>query len=274
MKLRAISTDRFGIQFAVLNRLFQWPFVRKIWSKIIRDNGPIDESLRPVFVIGCGHSGTSLLAAILAAHPSFGALTGETYAFRPWHRKEQIAAFLGRKITNEVPNKLRPLEKTPRHVHEVRRIRSLYSGAQFVAIIKDGRDVVASIKRRTGRSRPAMARFSHDNKALLDLRDEDWVHILRYEDLVTCPEDTLRGVLRFLGEPYQPLHEEFHERKYDWYKSGSDHSQRRNAQVNSPLFNGSGGWRKGLTPKELRHFVRRCGEVQALMGYEVHLATE
>ncbi len=273
MKVRAISTDVFGVQFALLNRLFQWSMVRRIWSRLAPDDGPIDERLRPVFVIGCGHSGTSLLAAFLAAHPSFGAVVGETYAFRPWFRKRQIAAFLGQKIRDQVPDGCRPLEKTPRQVHEVLRIKKLYPCAQFVAIIRDGRDVVASIKRRTGRSGPAMARFNRDNRALLDLRGQGWVHVLRYEDLVTRSQDTMRGVLEFLGEPYRPLHEEFHAHGRDWYKDASEHSQRRNAQINSPLFNGSGGWRTGLSQRELRRFVRRCGKVQGMMGYEAHHAT-
>jgi hypothetical protein len=48
----------------------------------------------------------------------------------------------------------------------------LYPNAQIIAITRDGRDVVASIKNRTGRIKPAMRRFCNDNWAVLDLKVE------------------------------------------------------------------------------------------------------
>ena len=265
---KTISTDRFGIQFALLNRLFRVPGIRQLWRALRPDRGPIDPELRPVFIVGCGHSGTSILAAILDSHSNLHALAGESYAFRPWFSAKRIRAYLTGKMAAELPTGKRLLEKTPRHIHEVHRIRMLFPKAQIIAITRDGRDVVASIKKRTGLITPAMRRFRSDNEAVLELSGISWAIVVRYENLVKEPEKTIRTVLDFLEEPYEPLHETYTERDRNWYGGGSVHGQRRAAQVNSPLFDGSGKWRKHLSSGEIEAFYKDCGDVQFALGYK------
>jgi len=266
---KTISTDRFGIQFALLNRLFRVPGIRQLWRALRPDRGPIDPELRPVFIVGCGHSGTSILAAILDSHSNLHALAGESYTFRPWFSAKRIRAYLTGKMAAELPTGKRLLEKTRRHIHEVHRIRMLFPKAQIIAITRDGRDVVASIKKRTGLITPAMRRFRSDNEAVLELSGISWAIVVRYENLVKEPEKTIRTVLDFLEEPYEPLHETYTERDRNWYGGGSVHGQRRSAQLNSPLFDGSGKWRDALSQSEFKKFVACCGDVQTRLGYDL-----
>jgi hypothetical protein len=37
--------------------------------------------MRPVFIVGCGHSGTTLLTAMLDSHPQMHAYPGESNVF-------------------------------------------------------------------------------------------------------------------------------------------------------------------------------------------------
>ena len=92
---------------------------------------PLETRLETAFVVGCGHSGTTLLAAKL------GRLSGcflpgwETGAFLPdrglyWSK----AAFGTILRTAETTDARVVLEKTPKHVHCAARIRRLLPRAK------------------------------------------------------------------------------------------------------------------------------------------------
>ena len=42
------------------------------------------DRLRPIFIVGCGHSGTTLLAAMMDSHPNIRAFPDESGAFNDW----------------------------------------------------------------------------------------------------------------------------------------------------------------------------------------------
>jgi hypothetical protein len=48
--------------------------------------------------VGCGHSGTSILTAILNSHSHLRALAGESFAFRPWFSAGKTDRYMAARI--------------------------------------------------------------------------------------------------------------------------------------------------------------------------------
>jgi hypothetical protein len=111
-------------------------------------------------------------------------------------------------------------DKNNFHVQHVGTLHSLFSEAQFIHIVRDGRDVACSYRNldRANIDSLYAPRLVTDieriaaewksnvdavRKAFSTLAPEQRLEI-RFEDLVSESEDTLRKVCNFLGEPYHP----------------------------------------------------------------------
>jgi hypothetical protein len=114
------------------------------------------------------------------------------------------------------PGTVRWGDKTPLYIQYIPQILAIFPRAQFIHVIRDGRDAALSARAKWGRSRPYM-----DLSYLL----RNWVrnvksgresgrpgqqpvpqqyHELRYETLVTDPAGALRTICDFLDETYDP----------------------------------------------------------------------
>jgi hypothetical protein len=130
---------------------------------------------RPVFLLGCARSGTSILGEALAAHPRVAylfeasAIWNEIVPPRPDHRL--TAADAGGDLAREIYRALaaardallvasapgaRPrdagapapdvlLEKNPKHVIRIPFLAALFPHGKFIHILRDGRDTVCSL---------------------------------------------------------------------------------------------------------------------------------
>ena len=107
----------------------------------------------------------------------------------------------------ESRSKRRPGEKTPHHAEHVETLLDWYPEATVIHVVRDPRDVVASLRNVPWgrRSTAANARLWVDLTGAAERAAGRRGFIsLRYEDLVTHPEDSLRSLCRTLGEPYVP----------------------------------------------------------------------
>jgi hypothetical protein len=133
--------------------------------------------------------------AIVASAPTLGSALGTVY--------RSYAARFG---------KSRWGDKRPTYFRNVEMLRALFPDAQFVHIVRDGRDCVASLKRmpwwqRDGRNAvDAMAWWveavecaRRAKKAL----PADSFYEVRYEDLVADPQRELQALCAFLGEDFE-----------------------------------------------------------------------
>jgi hypothetical protein len=117
---------------------------------------------RPVFIIGAPRSGTSMLYAILRAHPQLAHWPGEAHevweydyhpALRGWESnaldaadvEEAASARIRRSFFLVTGSRKRLIDKTPRNAPRVGFIDALFPDARFVYLKRDGRDNTNSL---------------------------------------------------------------------------------------------------------------------------------
>ncbi|MER8402385.1 sulfotransferase [Mesorhizobium sp. M1348] len=165
------------------------------------------------------------------------------------------------------------LEKTPRHIRRVARIRRLVPGARFVMPVRDGRDVVASLIKRLGNPKEALDRWINDNALVFAERGKPDVLIYRYEDLVENPAKVVEQICGFLDVTFSPDLLDYHKNPQQWFKPTdasveTQHEVLRNQQVNQPIYDGSGRWRSELGNAELQDLVQgRGAQLMKAFGY-------
>lgn len=229
-------------------------------------------------VCGCGHSGTSLIANMLAAHPEVYMPHEETNTFLA-SEEEATVAFAKLRAAAELEGKRCLMEKTPRHIRFLSRIRRIVPTARFVVPVRDGRDVAASIARRRGDgdAAPGVKRWIRDNAIVARERTSPDVLVYRHEDLVADPRVTLGAICRFIGVPFREELLQYHEQKRLWFGQsdvrpgsgvGDEHNALRNWQVNQPIFDSGGKWKLELEEKDLEPLMKGIGrELMEEFGY-------
>lgn len=223
------------------------------------------------FICGCGHSGTTLIATILSAHQDVYLPLEETNIFFKWTLLAYFR-FLKLKLAARGAGKSVLIEKTPRHVRRVGRIRRMVPGARFVMPVRDGRDVVASLAKRLGNPREGLERWVADNSLVLAERDRPDVLVYRYEDLVEDPAGTVENICAFLDLPFDKALLDYHQDQRRWHHGdaaqASEHAALRNRQVNQPIYDGRGRWRSELGPDELAELTEGRGRpLMEAFGY-------
>jgi len=232
------------------------------------------------FICGCGHTGTTLMTVILATHPQLHVPLYETNAFvTPGRRYGRILALRRLRRDALAAGTSYIVEKTPRHIRRLALIRRWVPGARFVVMVRDGRDVTASIgKRDRGDFAGGLERWVSDTAIAVAERDKSDVFVQRYEDLVSDPAAAIREVCRFLEIPYLDSLLEYHREQRSWagetiVRKGtgvgpSEHRSLRNWQINQPIFDGRGRWTRELPPEIVSRFDSgRPRELMETFGY-------
>ena len=208
----------------------------------------------PIFIGGMFQSGTSLLRAMIGRHSRLFAgletqwLAQDRQGITPEDRRawlERLAIFFDVPYAaleqavgdaSEVEacldrlmdflarreGKSRWVEKTPYNAGHIDRILSAWPGAKMIHVVRDPRDVYASMVEIGKWSEPAV--FAEHWCGTVGLA-RDWLstqggghpayHELRYERLVLAPEATMREVVVFLGEAWEPEIARFEGRPQD-----------------------------------------------------------
>eukprot|EP00004_Rigifila_ramosa_P013546 TRINITY_DN3016_c0_g1_i1.p1 TRINITY_DN3016_c0_g1~~TRINITY_DN3016_c0_g1_i1.p1 ORF type:complete len:362 (+),score=39.59 TRINITY_DN3016_c0_g1_i1:3-1088(+) len=284
-----------------------------------RFEGSLAHSHSPISVVGCGHSGTTLLTAIIGSHPHImGIFPDEPMVFR--ESTSQCRAVHARLTRRALAaGKRRWVEHSPAEVRELDTVlrgcqsnttrrpggplsfvgwnqRQIDAALQMeprpgdgqdnlvVAVVRDGRDVVHSLLGRGYSLGSAAGRWKHDIRALLPFLNHRRVYVVRYEDLVTRPTETLLALFTWLGEEYTPDVMHYHERglrthsgfraliamlfEHSSAPDRSDHVARRSWQVGQPIYDGRGGY-KQLSPDTIAGLNTELGDLLLQFGYEI-----
>ncbi|GLW05530.1 sulfotransferase [Microtetraspora sp. NBRC 13810] len=277
------------------------------------------QSDRPIFIVGCPRSGTTLLQLMMHAHPRI-AIPPETRFvvgayqrrlsfgdLREADRRRQLAKWIvqrrqsrfyelgldGDDITEKIiegPGTLgsalgiilrayaerfgkpRWGDKRPSYFQNTEVLLRLFPDAQFVHLIRDGRDCVASLKEMPWYKGNIYSAVSGWAEAIDFARNgsqrlpADSYHELQYEHLISDPATTLKALCEFIGEDFDPAMCEPHlvasvavpERK-TW------HARTHGAVTTSR----SGSWRQRLEPWEISLCETVLGERLESYGYEL-----
>jgi Sulfotransferase family len=268
----------------------------------------------PLIVLGVRRSGTTLLRVILDRSPGI-AIPDETYFFPQLaarHRgsvdsvaflddvrrlprvrelgvdPQDVAPRLREGMTAgeaigavmatyaDTCGKERWGDKTPLYMRHVPQLERLFPDAQYVHLVRDGRDAALSFLAVPGglmtegwghpRDAVGFARMwrteVEDARSLGRRTGEERFLEVRYEALVADPYGTVRDVCAFAGLPFDPAMLAYAE---NVDVSSRPHQQR----LRQPPTAGVRDWRAEMSPADVEAFEAIAGDLLAGLGYDV-----
>lgn len=238
--------------------------------------GPLDSLVptlrhvvQPVFVIGCGHTGTTLITARLGNHPAIAVIPKETSWFIPtrllWLSRYRFRCELDKAL---VDGKSVLVEKTPKHVHCVERISQLLPQAKFIYMTRNPLDTVASLKKRFGSFEFALDRWLIDNAPAPNLLQSPAVLCVRYEDFVSRPVEQAERIAAFLQIAVHESVVEGGASAYDAQAFAKQPNMRlRQQQVKESIKPRVDTYADVLDENEVRQVRSRCADLITALGY-------
>lgn len=151
-----------------------------------------------IFILGCGHSGTTLLRKIIGNHKNILEINYESYIF---YTKE-IIKFDEWNNDRKLYNKKWICEKTPKHIYKIDMIYEYINDPKIIIIIRNGLDVITSLLQRYGNVNIALNRYINDNYQWLLHKNKEKFHIIKYENLILNTEIELQKICHYLNEDY------------------------------------------------------------------------
>ncbi len=225
---------------------------------------------RPIiFVAGCPHSGTTVLATILGCSPDTTVIPRETGWFTHAMSGDEILAEL-QGIAGI------PIEKTPNHVFHVDSIRAAFPNSRVVVIVRDPLDTISSLLARYGNLERALDEYLQYTNRVVELIEAGRVETVSLESIIEDFTGTIRDLCRRLGIRFAPQMRDFHLQAPDWFgvepmevedREGAEHAQLRSWQVHQPLFDHRGRWRGNLAGADLSRSVGAAAALGQRLGY-------
>jgi hypothetical protein len=250
---------------------------------------------RPVFIVGTMRSGSTLLRLILDAHPNIsiseetgfmGALAATKqipnwqhgrgwYERIGWSEEEidgRLRAFYAELFERRAlaQGKNRWGEKTPFHSEHIGQMATVFPDSVFVAIVRHPGAVVHSLIRKFHYGvEDAAAYWDDTNKEILrrglELGDDRFA-LLRYEDLVGRPEETLRELVDWLGERWS---EDLLRHNQVQAAQGAPRIAAGNTRTRDPIKTElADRWAAEVAAPERRVLADRAGEIARFLGYD------
>jgi hypothetical protein len=162
-------------------------------------------------------------------------------------------------------------DKSPVNISRLKEIEALFPDAKIIHIMRDGRDVVASIHELGWHDSLEITcnAWLNNLQAVLDYpnRDDKEKFLeLRYESLVADPEGTMIQVCEFLGLDFGPEMFEYFQHPESL---GTEARQAHHAGLKRPINGDSiGSWRQRLDTAEQTYVSQRLGPMLTRLGYE------
>ncbi|MGE0519949.1 MAG: sulfotransferase [Candidatus Binatia bacterium] len=257
-----------------MNGSFKFRVLAPAWLRFGQAKAQRRLTRPPILIGGCARSGTTLLAAILSAHPHIWVVPRETWTFTSWRRDpfgrerpKRIDRLYREILLHRIPRLAhRWCEKSPPNIAHIPEILHFFNDeVRVIHIVRDARDVCLSVHpTRPGAYWVPPRRWVNHVGPALAYRHHARVHTLRYEDLVMDNAAALRGLMAFLDEPLSP-------EVLDWYTHAR---KRRDRALNGPLqqlYTGSlGKWKDPRHAERVEEIVSFPGVRELLdqLGYE------
>jgi len=170
------------------------------------------------------------------------------------------------------------IEKTPRHAGLIQEILILYPNAKFIYIIRDPRDVVSStlrfldFKSEKNRwwhcaKRAEMWKIEVENALkIISSVDKKYVMVIRYDDIVQDPEDSLKKIMEFLNEKYYDKSLEDFSKNYRNVTLPFEESYKNLASVGK-IVDCRGIWKKRMSENDARIVETICYQLMVKYNY-------
>lgn len=165
--------------------------------------------------------------------------------------------------------RLRYVEKTPAHLFYVSKIVEDVPTARFVVIVRDARDVCFSLLKAPWSDDPPKTIAARWRRAVLEglgvaKRFGDRTMLVRYEDVVMRPEETLSAICAHAGVEYEPTMLE----PSDEAKTVPDWEREWKSRANAALDPARGfAWRRAEDRGVVRLVSTMTADALRLMGY-------
>jgi hypothetical protein len=266
---------------------------------------------RMLFIIGAPRSGTSWLQAMIGAHPSV-CTTVELTLFSkytaPWIKAwnnesdnieqgrwvqglpflwtegefynflREFIAKVYERVADPNPNATHILDKHPGYSLYVKDIHKLLPDAQFIHLIRDGRDVVCSMmaaRRDMGFGTAAVTEsakvWRQHIQAARDAHSCDGKYLeVRYEELLSSGKRVLKTVFEFCGLSVgdEELADIVWEHQFDRMKARRQSADERVLTSPSHYRKGKiGSWKEDLSPIQRYFFDEIAGDLLVELGY-------
>ena len=178
----------------------------------------------------------------------------------------------------KIRGKKRIAEKTPANILHFGELKALFPDASFVHVIRDGRDVVASLMTMdwtdaaTGQPMAitcdpaiAAAAWAHHVRTGMNAKAAGQrIFELRYEELIADPKRVLSDLFAFLGEPWSEDALSYH--LGDQLDAGMAESSAE--QVSRSLYHQSiNRWRHDLSAPAKQAIKHQAGDLLTKLGY-------
>lgn len=239
-----------------------------------------------IFCLGARRSGTYLLERLMRAHPRIAAVPSETHLIshgiapllERFHHGVRSAPRVGvvygdrEKLLDaardfcdavftefDMPEAAYLVERTPLHAEHAELIAELYPDSRVIHIIRDGRDVAASLlDQRWGPAtiEEAAREWTRAVRSARELAGRSGYHEVRYEELLADPEAELQKLFGALELEMTPEALEAARRELD-----------RPLNVGPSAQIGSEKWRSRLDPDALARFDTEAADLLRELGY-------
>jgi hypothetical protein len=259
----------------------------------------------PIVIGGCARSGTTLLRVMLDSHPRIACGPESKTFTHPLPRErcqwlaqrfglppERVEAlhdesgsqaeFIERLFTEYAGAQGKPrwAEKTPANIFRLDYLFEHFPRARFLHVIRDGRDVACSLRTHPrhklvgGELVPANTwrpidqcarRWVDAIEAGLPYRGRPGYTEVRYEELVTQPEPTLRRVLDWLGETWDDA-----VLRHSEVETGSRDTSKfpQNPEAAGALYGSAvGRWQRDLSSEDAATVEEIAGRHLVELGY-------
>ena len=259
------------------------------------DRTDVVSSGKPIFIVGPMGSGTTLMRLIVDSHDNI-AIAQETSIMRaylahkwiPFHRhggdwygrlgwsddeldermREFYAGMFERFAAGH--GKKRWGDKTPWHAWHLRELSRVFPDAVFIAMVRQPGAVATSVSERfrlnwVGAVNHWVNTTTEQVQRGIELGDR--LLMVRYEDLVTDPESTLREVFEWLDEPWSDRlleHDKVHAER------GTAKKVEGATRSDKPIATDRiAAWAVDKDPEDLAVLTEKATELARFYGYDI-----
>lgn len=261
------------VKSSVIHKV-KFPYFLKHWVRRVYNClpsgflSPINSDICFVFVVGCGHSGTTLIASKLSNHSEILGIGRETNALilgaqsgfgvkaiaEEW---SYFTEFLGKRML---------LEKTPKHIYSYSLVQKYIPRNKFVVVVRNPLDTIASLYKRFGDINLCVDRWIYDNSEAARLRSNNNVFVVKYEDFVSDPESSIESVFLFLDVKSELGVLSGGPSIYSKTRQESN-MKLREYQVSKPIESNLGGWKKVFDKDQALEIWSKVSGLASVFGY-------